>query len=443
MLLALTIAACMALGDGDKPRLCVIAPHGWRATLEPFAAARAREFEVEVAALEDVVASKEGVDAPERIKRWLYRAWSERNARYVLLVGDADTFPVRFMVLDRWTPEAFNYAFYPCDLYYADVADSKRAFDDWNHAKDGFHARYFGEVRGESNKTDPIDYDGVSYVPELALGRWPVSDERQLAAVIAKTLAWTPSAAEPRAYLVHPDGWVDARERVRALEASLKAAHFQVEADIYGDSTSSPTPERTCAALNSRLDLAIHFGHGSRDSWAGLFGLGDLDAVRSSHPAVLMSIGCNTAELCTEPPYWSYVDELGIQHRGTTEGERFDQPPTPPACLQPGRYNWNGLGEELLRMPSGGAVAYIGCDTGAQPCALTLADGFVGALAANRNARVGDAWRDALAHYWSAEKLAELNPNDDWYPPSIFFQGMKFMLFGDPTLSLATATEKH
>jgi hypothetical protein len=28
--------------------------------------------------------------------------------------------------------------------------------------------------------------------------------------------------------------------------------------------------------------------------------------------------------------------------------------------------------------------------------------------------------------------------NDDWYPPSIFFQGMKFMLFGDPTLPLAT-----
>ena len=35
------------------------------------------------------------------------------------------------------------------------------------------------------------------------------------------------------------------------------------------------------------------------------------------------------------------------------------------------------------------------------------------------------------------EGLARLTPNDDWYPPAIFFQGMKFMLFGDPTLPLS------
>jgi hypothetical protein len=40
-------------------------------------------------------------------------------------------------------------------------------------------------------------------------------------------------------------------------------------------------------------------------------------------------------------------------------------------------------------------------------------------------------------YYYDKEGLAKLKPNDDWYPPSIFFQGMKFMLFGDPTLPLA------
>jgi len=29
-----------------------------------------------------------------------------------------------------------------------------------------------------------------------------------------------------------------------------------------------------------------------------------------------------------------------------------------------------------------------------------------------------------------------LKPNNGWYPPSIFFQGMKFTLFGDPSLPL-------
>jgi len=49
---------------------------------------------------------------------------------------------------------------------------------------------------------------------------------------------------------------------------------------------------------------------------------------------------------------------------------------------------------------------------------------------------VGDAWRTALARYVERERLAELVPNDDWYPPSVFFQGMKFVFLGDPTLRL-------
>ena len=74
--------------------------------------------------------------------------------------------------------------------------------------------------------------------------------------------------------------------------------------------------------------------------------------------------------------------------------------------------------------------------SGAQPCALTLLDGFQGALRTPQATCVGDAWRIALAQYFEREKLATLQPNDDWYPPSIFFQGMKFVFFGDPTLRL-------
>jgi hypothetical protein len=33
-----------------------------------------------------------------------------------------------------------------------------------------------------------------------------------------------------------------------------------------------------------------------------------------------------------------------------------------------------------------------------------------------------------------AKHLATLKPNHDWYPPSIFFLGMKYMVYGDPAL---------
>ena len=72
-------------------------------------------------------------------------------------------------------PAAFDYAFYPSDLYYSDLATSDGQFEDWNGQKQGFHAGYFGEVRGEKNKHDPINYDHIDYRPDIAVGRWPVS----------------------------------------------------------------------------------------------------------------------------------------------------------------------------------------------------------------------------------------------------------------------------
>ena len=43
---------------------------------------------------------------------------------------------------------------------------------------------------------------------------------------------------------------------------------------------------------------------------------------------------------------------------------------------------------------------------------------------------------NAVAHYWDAQHLATIVPDDGWYPASIFFQGMKYMLFGDPSIRM-------
>ena len=41
-----------------------------------------------------------------------------------------------------------------------------------------------------------------------------------------------------------------------------------------------------------------------------------------------------------------------------------------------------------------------------------------------------------MSYYYKQEHLATIKPNADWYPPAIFFQAMKFMLYGDPSLRL-------
>jgi hypothetical protein len=428
----------------DRKHLTIIAPNAFCSTLGPFSTHKQKVLPTELKPLEEILSSTSGVDDPEKLKRFLYNEWTTHDLGYVLLVGDVDLMPVRFMVLDRVTPAAFDYAFYPSDLYYSDLAKADGSFDDWNAQKDSFHAGYFGEVRGEKNKQDPINYDGIDYLPEIAVGRWPVSTVEELQIVIDKTIAYETafrSGSETNlAAFFAVGGWVDSRSLMAQLASRLTNG-WHVEKRFYSGSPKTeglpPDHNQLRNILNSGAGLVIHAGHGASDAWEKCFSLRDLDGItNSARLPVILSVGCSTAYFAPLPPYGAYVDVDGKEHDGTDNHETFNSPPPPPAPYQRGRFNPTGLGEQLLKRGPNGAVAYIGCNTGSQPCALTLADGFVRALADAKEPRLGDCWAGAIRFYFGHEHLATLKPNNDWYPPSIFFQGMKFMLFGDPTLSM-------
>lgn len=403
----------------------VLAPERFHPALAEFV--KSKSLATELVSLEEVLRTTEGADDPERVKRYLYGRWRQ-GVRYALLVGDADVFPVRYMVLDRITEPAFDTAFYPSDLYYADLAKADGSFDDWNAKKDGFHAGYFGEVRGEKNKKDPINYDGIDYRPDLAVGRWPVSTVEEVRIVAAKTVAYESKAPSRRSAFCYVDGWVDTRKFLDGLAAKLP------------DSArlDQPKEEHLVRLLNEGAGFVAHTGHGPENTWEGCFSTESLKKLRNADRlAVLMSVGCSTATFATLPPYENYVDVHGTEHKGSNHGQVFKEPPPPPAAYQQGARNRTSLGEKLLRDGPNGAVAYIGCNTGSQPCALSLLEGFVLAWADAREPRLGDLWSRAIAHYYEKEKLATIVPDEGWYPASIFFQGMKFMLFGDPTLRMA------
>jgi hypothetical protein len=434
----------------DKPakKLFVVAPESFHKPLAAFIEHKKKRLPTELIALEEVLKDTPGVDDPERLKRYLYSAWKNRNLGYVLLVGDVDVMPVRYMVLDRATPAAFDYAFYPSDLYYSDLAKQDGSFDDWNASKEGFHAHYFGEVRGEKNKKDPINFDQVDYRPDVAVGRWPVSKPEELAVVAAKTIRYEEAIDKGkhpgarRAAVFHVAGWVDVRDRMDKLPDALPSG-WKADRYLFRDNnprfkTPAPDEPNLLAALNAGFGLVIHAGHGSENTWEGCLSVGALQRVKNADRLpVMLSAGCSTAYFAPLAPYDGYVDIHGKEHKGTNAGEVFKAPPPAPAPYQKGKYNPTGLGEQLLKRGPDGAVAYIGCNTGSQPCGLTLVDGFVKALAKAERPLLGDCWANAVSYYYDKEGLAHLKPNDDWYPPSIFFQGMKFMLFGDPTLPLA------
>lgn len=442
------LLAALAAG-ADKPRLVVVVPHTLAGSIADFAKAKGERFRVTTLELDDVLSTSPGADDPEKLKHRLYDEWrKDPTPMSVLLVGDADVLPVRYMCLDRVTPAAFDCAFYPSDLYYADLAKDDGAFDDWNGMKEGFHAGYFGEVRGEKNKNDPMNYDAVSYTPEIAVGRWPVSTPEQAAAVADKSLRYEravrAASGKPRAAAVMIGGWMDARPTMDAFAKAL-APRMGVNRLFYQDDAEAwkglpaPTPEHVLGEVNADARLILHAGHGSDGHWDQCISTHSIPAMKNAErPAVFMSAGCSTARFATLPPYEPYQDVNGAEHQGSDHGEVFTAPPPPPAVYAKGPHNMSGLGEELVRATDGGAVVYIGCDTGSQPAALTLMAGFVDGLAtlpadADGFVTAGAAWRFAQAEYVKREHLMTLKPTPDWYPASIFFQGMKFMFFGDPT----------
>jgi hypothetical protein len=469
---SLLMAAILGAGSAQtapvaESSLLVIAPHTFHAAIEEYVAHKRSQLPVKVASLEDVVRQTGGADDPEKAKRYIHDVWKEcggewrggaaaapaRTRLYVLLVGDADVFPVRYMVLDRITPEAQDYAFYPSDLYYADLVKKDGSFDDWNARKDGFHAGYYGEVRGEKNKDGPINADTIDYLPEAAVGRWPVSTPEEARIVAAKTIAYEKGilagakANERRAAFLSVGGWVDSRGLMDQLAAHLPPG-WSAEKRYYrggrsASATLPPTADQVITLLNEGIGLLCHAGHGQDDQWEGSFSLAHLaKVVNADRLPIVLSAGCSTARFATLPPYESYRDVNGKEQQGTYEKRVFTEPPPPPAPYQTGRYNPTGLGEQLLRRGPNGAVAYIGCNTGSQPCGLTLLEGFVLGLKAFEDPRLGDCWNHAIAHYYRKERLPELTPAADWYPPSIFFQGMKFMVFGDPSLLMPPAARR-
>ena len=382
------LAAAAGASQQSKPasaRFVVIAPERFAAALAPYIEAKRKDLPTELVTLE--VALKAGgaaSDDAERLKRYLWEAWRANGVRYALLVGDADCLPVRYMVLDRVTAEAANVAFYPCDLYYADVAKPDGSFDDWNAEKEGFHARYVGEVRGEANKSGSH---------QLRRGRLPTRDRRGALAVSdrprrprrlprkrSRTTRRSARRGRGAARGAGGDRWLGGLQGVHGRAREGAPGGVERGEALFGERRASrrtphiraarrrggaPPPRRPWLRRWLGRGLLVE-GHRTPEEWGAPAGR---DVGRLFDGALRHS-----------SPYEAYLDADGVEHKGTTQGEKFDAPPPPPHCYQTGKYNLSGLGEKMLRAPNGGAVAYIGCNTGSQPAALTLMKGFTAAL---------------------------------------------------------------
>jgi hypothetical protein len=113
-----------------------------------------------------------GSDSAERLRGFLRDAYQKWGTAYVLLGGDATVVPMRY----AWTAH-YGGAFIPTDLYYSNLEGT------WNADGD----EIFGEY---GTAIPPYGGDGLSYYPQLIVGRAPVRTAAEAGSFVDKAVSY-------------------------------------------------------------------------------------------------------------------------------------------------------------------------------------------------------------------------------------------------------------
>lgn len=391
------------------------------------------------------ILAAEGRDEAERIKKaiWSYEYYN--GARYFLLVGDADRFPIRYTMNDRGDANSYNRAFYSADLYYADLYKSNGAFDNWDDNGNG----YYGELRGETI-ADRLNYDRVNLLPDVLVGRIPASTVEEVQNYVGKVIRYEFSTYRAswfgNALLIATTDWVGDACKTKDTIGNDYLSDFNLTKLYSQPSPCLATPDPSAAGINTSVNNGLGFlnyiGHGNVGGWAipGWYGFTNVNNLTNTHKLpVTFASGCDTAQFATLPPYFAYTDINGISHVGSSNGEKFTSVPPQPACIQTTN-NPESFAEQVMVKTSHGGlgtgvVGYIGCVTGSQPFGIDLDKFFFEARGHGRNT-LGAMWDYMVRRYYEVHPDPGVVNPPDWTKVAKFHQPWKFHLFGDPSLRI-------
>ena len=397
-----------------------------------------------VVTLEDIYKKYPQGDKAEKVKRCIAEYYPKQGHRFVLLVGDSDTFPVRFTKTDRGDQNAFNTAFYPTDLYYAALYKQDGSFDDW----DANHNGYYGELNGETH-IGPINIDQVNLVPTVAVGRVPASTLEEVNRYVQKVIRYEQQAYganwAKNALLMATNNWIGNACQVQERIAKDYLTGYK---STILSSVGSPcagagglTPSAVTDGFNQGVGLVGYIGHGDSSDLAipaGWWGISNIPQLTNADRLpIMVASACDTAEFAVLPPYSAYIDINNIGHKGSAQGELFTSPPPQPSCLQILNDPDNDLATHLTVRTDAGVVAYLGGVTGMQMCE-PLEYFFQGLP---KYATIGEAWQWMIRHFYEVYGLPGSLNQPDWLAVAHMHQPWKFMLFGDPSLRVGGATK--
>ena len=383
-----------------------------------------------------------GYEHPEIIKKAIADARLRWGIRYVMLVGDSDRFPVRYIRL--YDLGHWGHGFAPSDLYYADLFKTNGGFDSWDMDGDGLYGEGQGNFPTDMND---LNQDQVDLLPDVAVGRVPVSSVAELETYVKKVILYE-TTADPswtkKALLVSGNyQWSNATSD--KIGNHLSGAGYTLQ-KLYHDAVWPGTTEQQRwpmieAALDAGVGIVSYVGHGAGVGvgqsdgglWGGWYRHFRIPTLANEGKLpIIFSAACETAMFhYGKGPYfakWGYV------HQTEVSPPKYRWAPEP-ISYSPEAYDVDAFAEHFLVKGEEGAVAFIGSYTGTQGDSHTLAKFFFKAHANGVNI-LGDAWNAALTEFINGPSAGLGFPGTSWYTYASWSHVNKMLLFGDPSLRI-------
>ncbi len=449
----LTLAPRVTAAAAVCCRLLVLTPRGpWNSSTQNYEFVKALQpllnhknatgMTAKLMTIEDIYETPDyrGRDHAEIIKKAIFDAWKNLHIEYVMLVGDVDWFPVRYTRiydLGHW-----GHSFTPSDLYYADVADATGAFSSWDYDGD----MLFGESQKNFAKS-ALDFnrDRMHLIPEVAVGRVPISDVNELRRYVQKVIDYE-LTAEPAwfktALLVSGD-YPGSEGTNDVIAGKLTSAGFTVTKRYDSSTPATGRVALLKSDFNQGAGFVSYVGHGNGTTgtqknggeWSGWINYMDIVPLENQAKLpVITAAACSTAQFHFGLTFLTSDGFQRTEPAWPDNQYKYNDMPLPEA-VQPASLDKDGFAEQFLLKRSNGAIAYIGAYTGTQGPAHDMSIDFYDSYASGKKI-LGDAWNGALQKFIATYYTALSYPTDSWYQFDSYHHMHKMMLFGDPSLRL-------
>jgi hypothetical protein len=414
----------------DNFELVVIGPSEYSEQVAPLISHKIeRGITSTFVSLEDISAGTyfaiQGRDDAEKVKYFIKNAIENWGTTSVMLLGNSIIFPARETHITVSTDDT---EIFVSDLYYADIYNKNGTFSTW----DSNDNDNFAEYRW-INKTTT---DKMDLTPDIAIGRIPCNDDKELTIIINKIITYENEWAYTQNWFssllgIGGDSFIDKQSDPQGIPEGefvndyvinimdgFSAQRLWASNDILG--ASSPSGATAIKdAINQGCGFIDFSGHGNTNVYA-------THPINNSNKWLPTPLGGYSSY---DVHQLSNDNKLPIIITGACSVSKYNKNPD---CFS---YAW-------LSQENGGGIASFGSTgLGYAYLAESVIDGLVEGMATETfrayreygAINLGEMWCWAIENYMSTHMI-----NDGGEYKTV----LEWQLFGDPTLSIASESNR-